>query len=87
MKIDGFELFTVNWNNKTGGGVAVYVDLAFQCKLVENKSVTAEILLECVAIEILCKKVKKYSSYSSFVYKTPGSLIDVFNEEKKEWIT
>lgn len=61
VQIEGYDLVTVNRNNPKGGGVALYIDSALQCKLTENNSVTVEDVLECVTVETELNKLKMYT--------------------------
>ena len=42
--------------NKKGGGVALYIKDIFESKLITNKSVVLDNILECVTVEINLKK-------------------------------
>ncbi len=58
FEIEGYEM-TCNRENKTRGGVALFVDKNLNYKVVENLSTVVDYLLECVTIELLTEKKEK----------------------------
>ena len=80
MQLDGYELFTTNRCSKIrGGGVALYIDTALRCSKITSMSKTVEHIMECVTIEI--KLEKAANIIISCVYRTPGTSVDIFNEQ------
>lgn len=79
VELEGYELFTINRINKKGGGVALYVDTALRCSMVNCMSNTIENILECLTIEIDVEKSKNITI--SCVYRTPGTCLDTFKDK------
>lgn len=63
---------------KGRGGVALFVESDFKCKVIENMTTVIDDLMECVTIEINVEKSKNI--LISCIYRTPGSCIDQFNK-------
>ena len=61
------------------GGVALYVDQSLGCKMVPSMSTTIDGIMECLTIEIIVAESKNI--IISCIYRTPGSCIDIFNQE------
>ena len=80
--IDGYELYYSSRKNKRGGGVALFIDSDFKCKLVESVTLQINDLFECVTIEIDMEKKKNV--IVTCVYRTPGSKVEVFNDRLEE---
>ncbi len=59
--LEGYELLYMNRWNKNGGGVAIYVDMSYSFKVIENMSTAIDNVLECLTIEI-SRARKKYHS-------------------------
>lgn len=79
MKLDGYELFTTNRVDRTGGGVALYIDPSLRSCKVKSMSKAVENILGIITVEI---KVEKTSNILiSCVYRTPGTSVDTFNEQ------
>lgn len=78
FELEGYEVNFVNRRNKSGGGVAVYVDKNLNYKVVESMTTVIDNLLECITIEIY--KEKEKNVIISCIYRTPGSSIQVFND-------
>lgn len=76
--LEGYEFHHINRVNKTGGGVAIFIDSTFHSKVVEDMSFVIDNVLECISIEI-CNNKKK-NTIISCVYRTPGSSLEVFNK-------
>lgn len=76
--LDGYDFKHVSRQNKTGGGVAFFVDNTIQYKVLEEMTMVVNNILECITIELV-KKGKK-NVIISCVYRTPGSNIEVFTE-------
>lgn len=77
-RLDGYELNYINRKNKSGGGVAVYVDQNLNYKAVQNTSTAIDNLLECITIEICEEKNKNV--IISCIYRAPGSSIELFKD-------
>lgn len=82
FSIEGYEFISLNRRNKHGGGVALFVDVNYGYKMIENMTMVMDDILECLTIEI--ERTKKKNIIVSCIYRTPGSNIDVFNEWIKE---
>ena len=83
--LEGYELMCMNRRNKNGGGVAMYVDMNFKYKVIENMSTVVDNVLECITIEI--SREKKKNIIVSCIYRTPGSNIDTFKNWMEEHFT
>jgi len=53
FELEGYEVNYVNRKNKSGGGVALYVDKTLNYKVVESMTTVIDNLLECITIEII----------------------------------
>lgn len=73
------DMYTQNRPNKRGGGVALFVKTGLDCMVLDNMIFSVENLMECLSIEIKCKKSKNI--VISCIYRSPGSCIDNFNEK------
>jgi len=82
FSIEGYEFIGQNRRNKQGGGVAMFVDLNYGFKIIENMTMVVDDILECLTIEIV--RTKKKNIIVSCIYRTPGSNIDVFNNWLEE---
>lgn len=82
FSIEGYEFISQNRMNKYGGGVAMFVDLKYGYKMIENMTMVVDDILECLTIEIV--RTKKKNIIVSCIYRTPGSNIDVFNNWMEE---
>lgn len=76
--LDGYDLTYMNRKNKTGGGVALFVDKCFGFKVVENMSTTVDNIFECITIEIFVEKKKNV--IVSCIYRAPGSNIEILRD-------
>ncbi len=57
FELDGYELNYINRKNKSGGGVAIYVDKDLNYRVVGNMSTAVDNLFECITIEICREKM------------------------------
>lgn len=55
-KLDGYELFTTNCGDKTGGWVALYINSSLRSCKVKSMSKTVEDILEIVTVKIKVEK-------------------------------
>lgn len=78
--MNGYEMFCMNRQHKNGGGVALYIDEAMDCKIIESMSMAVEEVFECISVEIVLQK--RRSIIVSPVYRAPGSDMNLF----KDWI-
>ena len=76
--LNGYEMFHVDRLSRKGGGVAVYINNKFNCKLLNDQYLSIENVCECVTVEICLKKSKNI--IISCIYRTPDSQIDNFNQ-------
>lgn len=76
--LEGYDGNYVNRENKTGGGVALYVHKSVKYSQVKSLSLTISDILECITIEIYCEKKKNI--ILSCIYRSPGSNIETFTE-------
>ncbi|KAL7374674.1 hypothetical protein ABVT39_005135 [Epinephelus coioides] len=77
FELDGYELSYINRENKSGGGVAVYVDISLNYRVVQNMSTATDNLFECITIEI-CKEKNK-NVIISCIYRAPGANTELFS--------
>ena len=59
-----------------GGGVSIYVNNCFKCKILHNMSWCINDIMECVSVELGVNNSKNY--IISCVYRKPGSSIEEF---------
>lgn len=78
FEMDGYELLHINRKNKSGGGVAIYVDNGLKCKVLEEMTTVVDNLLECLTIELCMEKSRNI--IISCIYRAPGTSIEVFTE-------
>lgn len=78
-EIEGYNAFFQNRNFAKGGGVALYVDQNWTSKIVSNKCLALDHVMECVTVEVEVEKSKNV--LISCVYRKPGSCIDTFQEK------
>ena len=77
--INNYNGYHFTRGDQIGGGVATYTSEELSCKLLENKSMTAEHIIECVSVEL---SIKNYSNVIiDCVYRTPGSNLETFCEK------
>lgn len=79
MKLDGYELFTTSPVDRTGGGVALYIDSSLRSCKVKSMSKAVENILEIITVEIKVEKTPNI--LISCVYRAPGTSVDTFNEQ------
>lgn len=77
FNLEGYDLHYINRVNKSGGGVAIFIDHSVQFAVIEDMSFVIDDVLECVSIEI-CNNQRR-NTIITCVYRTPGSSIEVFN--------
>ena len=58
FELDGYEFNYINTEEKTGGGVAIYVDKNLKYRLVEKMTRVMNDIFECITVEIYMKKKK-----------------------------
>lgn len=76
--INDYDLNYINRQNKTGGGVALYVHKTIHFSIVNSLSIALDNVMECVTIEL--KNEKQKNIIISCVNRSPGSSVDLFNE-------
>ncbi len=83
--LEGYELICMNRRNKSGGGVAMYVDLNYKYKVLENMSTVVDNVFECISTEI--NRANKKNIIISCIYRTPGSNIDILQNWMEEHLS
>lgn len=78
LQMNGYELNYMCRKNKAGGGVALYVDIRLDYKVVECMSAVVDDITECITVEIGMEKKKNV--LVSCIYRTPGTSIDTFGD-------
>ena len=73
--MEGYDLYTSHRTNKTGGGVAIYVNKTFKSNLV--KKTNTDNIMESITVEISLANAKNI--IITCIYRTPGTCIDTFN--------
>ena len=76
--MEGYELHYCSRKNKRGGGVALFVNTDLKCRIVECMTMAINDLFECITVEIDMEKKKNV--VVTCIYRTPGSKIEMFNE-------
>ena len=76
--LEGYDGNYVNRENKTVGGVPLYMHKSVKYSLVKGLLLTISDILECITIEISCEKKKNI--ILSCIYSSPGSNVKVFTE-------
>lgn len=76
FELNDYNLNYVNRTNKSGGGVAIYVNKKYKYRILENMTVTINDMLECLSIEIINEKKK--NCIVSCLYRSPGSCVEMF---------
>ena len=85
FEMDGYELNYTNRRNKSGGGVAIYVDKGMNYKVAESMTTAVDDLFECVTVEICMEKSKNV--IVSCIYRAPGTCIDTFTDRVENMFT
>jgi len=70
FEMDDYDLHYMNRQNKTGGGVTLYVHKTIKYSLLSNMSFVRDNLMECITIEINNGKKKKKHHYKLCLYIT-----------------
>ena len=78
VDIEGYERYTLNRKVKRCGGVALFIDKNYKCKIVKSMSQAIDNIMECITVEIEMESSKNI--LVSCVYRCPGSCIDTFSE-------
>lgn len=68
FSLEGSELLYKNRNNKTAGGVALYIHRSLKFNIVQDMTIAIDELMECIIIEIQMETKKNVSC----IYRTPG---------------
>lgn len=79
VNIEGYNMFSINRIGKRGGGVALYIDVNLNCKIVEQKTIIIPDLLEILTVEIIMDKCKNI--LISSIYRPPGCNVELFTEK------
>ena len=76
--IDGYSSFQCSRLNKTGGGVALYINETLQPNYLPNKSKCIENCAEIVTVEVTLANGKKV--LISCVYRAPNTNVDILSD-------
>lgn len=79
VQIEGYNMFYVNRVSKKGGGVALYIDYHLKCKIIEQKTIAVENLMELLTVEITNEIGK--NMLISCVYRAPGPCVELFTDK------
>lgn len=82
VEIEGYKLFIINRKQSIGGGVTLYIDQRYQCKIVNKMTFALDRIMECITVQIEMEKSKNI--LISCIYRKPGSNIDMFKEKITE---
>ena len=74
--LEGYNLECKNRINRSGGGVALFIDVNINYTIQESMSKVVDNIMECVTIRISGLKGKK--TYVCCVYRAPNSNIEIF---------
>ena len=80
--LEGYEMFWQNKSNNSRRGVALFVMIAFKCKVIGDMTIVIDTVMDCITIETELESFKNV--FISCIYRTPGSCIDQFNEKISE---
>lgn len=78
LHINGYDLHVNNRSNRSGGGVALYIDSNLKYRLVECLTVVIDDLMECIAVEIELER--RRNMVVACVYRKPGSNVETFKD-------
>ena len=76
--IDGYSSFLCSRLNKTGGGVALYINETLQTNYLRNKSKCIDNCAEIVTVEVTLANGKKV--LVSCVYRAPNTNVDILSD-------
>lgn len=82
LHISGYDLYVTSRANRSGGGVALYVDSDLKCRPVECMTSVIDDLMECIAVEIELERTRNI--VVACVYRKPGSNVDTFKDSLEE---
>ena len=74
--IDYLEFNVNRKNNQRGGGVSIFVNKGYSCKLISDMSAGVENLFECVTVELTLNRGEK--TVISCIYRKPSTNIPEF---------
>ena len=74
-----------NRNNKKCGGVAIYVNVSIEFKVLQTMSVVIDDILECITVEFSISNRKNI--IVSCIYRAPGTSLDIFTDQLELLIT
>lgn len=80
FELDGYEFRYLNRENKTHGGVALFIHKSLKFDVVNSMTVRIDGIMECLTVEIY--NDKKKNVVISCVYRTPNTSIEIF----KDWM-
>ena len=78
FNIDGYKMFTCSRTNKSGGGVALYINDSLQHKYLPDMSKCLDNCAEVVSLEIALKNGKK--ALICCIYRAPKTDLEQLNE-------
>lgn len=81
LHINGYDLYVTNRANRTGGGVALYINSNLKCTPMECLTTVIDDLMECVAVET---ELERRNMIVACVYRKPGSNIETFKDSLDE---
>ena len=83
FNINNYDAYHITRGIQRGGGVAtrgIYTNKELSCKMVQSKSFVVENILECITVELTIKN--HTNVVVSCMYRTPGSNLDTFCENR-----
>lgn len=82
--LNGYDVIYRNRNNKKGGGVAIYVNVSIEFKVIQTMSMVIDDVLECITVELRIGNMKNI--IVSCIYRAPGTNIDMFTDQLESMI-
>ena len=83
--LNGYDLIHRNRKNKKGVGVAIYVNVSIEFKVLQTMSVVIDDILECITVKLSISNRKNI--IVSCIYRAPGTSVDIFTDQLELLIT
>ena len=82
---NGYEVIHRNRKNKKCGGVAIYVNISIEFKVLQTMFVVIGDILECITLELSI--TNRTNIIVSCIYRAPGTSVDIFTDQLELLIT
>ena len=83
--MNGYDLIHRNRKNKKVGGVAIYVNVSIEFKVLQTMSVVIDDILACITVELSISN--RTNIIVSCIYRAPGTSVDIFTDKLELLIT